>query len=245
MIKYFSAAIATLAIALISQTTFAQNIDVVRLKSGTVIRGEIQKLVPGEQIIIDDLAGNTWVFPINEVLETESAPAVLHRGGSAFHQGWVNMTTIGFLAGSSGSSQVAPFSMLTSFGYRSVSGIYTGLSAGLEFLDINHIPFQADLQYAFHGKEVSPVFILKGGYALPSKWSHDNYGNEISYLGGPVGSAGVGLKIRTKESFAWDVSLLYRYMRINSKEFQEWNDQDYEYTDIYNRLELRVGFYLD
>ncbi|MCK4920689.1 MAG: hypothetical protein KAS71_06565, partial [Bacteroidales bacterium] len=83
------------------------------------------------------------------------------------------------------------------------------------------------------------------GYAIPSKEETENYGNKVSYDGGITGSIGVGLKIRSKENFAWDLNALYRYMKIKYSEYNEWSPQDYIYTDIYNRLELRLGFYLN
>jgi len=53
------------------------------------------------------------------------------------------------------------------------------------------------------------------------------------------------LKIRTRASFAWDVSLLYRHMRISYTEEYDYNPVDYTNLDVYNRLEIRLGFYLD
>lgn len=224
---------------------YGQKADQVMLKSGSVIRGEIIGMVPDGNVTIDDFAGNTWVFPMGDIEEIRKDELVTTEQSTGFGQGWVNMTTIGFLAGSGNSMQVAPFTFQNSLGFRQSNGLYTGLVAGIEFLNINHIPLMADIQYTLRNSEVSPVAILRGGYMLPGKWSDDNYGNELSYQGGPAASFGVGLKIRSKESFAWDISVLYRYMQIRYSENNEWNDSEYTYTDIYNRLELRIGFYLD
>jgi hypothetical protein len=230
---------------LIASQLNGQKTDQVKLKNGSVIRGEIVELIPEGHVTIDDFAGNTWVFPMNEIEEIRRVERIAAQQSIAFEPGWVNMTSIGFLAGSGNSMQVAPFTFQNSLGYRQSSGLYTGLIAGIEFLNINHVPLMADIQYTLRNSEVSPVAILRGGYMLPGKWSDDNYGNELSYSGGPAASVGVGLKIRSKESFAWDISVLYRYMQIRYSENYEWNDSEYSYTDIYNRLELRLGFYLD
>ena len=56
---------------------------------------------------------------------------------------------------------------------------------------------------------------------------------------------GIGLKIRTRTHFAWDISFLYRYQQTSYTEKYDWNDQEYTYTDIYNRVEIRLGFYID
>jgi hypothetical protein len=102
----------------------------------------------------------------------------------------------------------------------------------------------ADFQYYLGKGEVRPVVIARGGYALPSKRSSDHYGTAYSYSGGVTGAIGMGLKITSRERFAWDVSILYRYMEINYIEEYEWQDFPNTYKDVYNRLELRVGFYL-
>ncbi len=222
-----------------------QTADEVTLKSGSVIRGSVIEINTDGKVTIDDAAGNTWVFKMSEIehihqIETDNNPSL-----SPYSAGWANMTSVGILAGSTNSNQIAPFSLISSFGYKNSKGIYTGIAAGMEFLNINHIPILLDLQYFTGNKEVTRVFIFRGGYALPSKSETNNYGNTISYKGGITASLGVGLKIRTIENFAWDISVLYRYMEIEYSEFNEWSQQDYLYTDIYNRLELRVGFYLN
>ena len=226
-------------------TLTAQKSDEITLKNGSVIRGEIIEIIPEGNITINDAAGNTWVFIMSEVeliSQVEKKRGVLEDNYPA---GLANITSIGFLAGSPNSMQIAPFSINTSFGYKNSLGMYTGLGTGIEFLNINHIPVFLDLQYFLRSSEVSPVLIFRGGYALPANGSSDNNGNINTYNGGITGSLGIGLKIRSKENFAWDIEFMYRYMQISYSEHYEWNDQKYEYTDIYNRLELRLGFYLN
>jgi len=235
----------------------AQKIDQVVLNNGTTIRGTIEKIEPDGNVIINDLAGNTWVYAMSEVRQIEKVDA--RASGKIFRQkgllmdspmpgfdpGFVNMTTIGFLAGSQTSNYIAPFSMQTSFGYYSGAGVYGGLLTGLEFLNINHIPVMLDFQYALRNSDVMPVLIARAGYAVPSKSTRENYSSDFTYNGGVAGAVGMGLKIRTRESFAWDISLLYRYMQINYTEENDWQSYPTTYKDVYNRLEIRVGFYLD
>jgi len=135
--------------------------------------------------------------------------------------------------------------MQTSFGYRTPGGIYSGLIAGIEFLNINHIPVMIDFQYALRNADVVPVVIARGGYALPSRSESEYYGSVYTYQGGVTGAVGMGLKIGSREDFAWDVSLLYRYMQIGYTEHYDYQSTDHSYKDIYNRLELRVGFMLN
>ena len=235
----------TLTAAILTITLIhAQKTDRVILKNGTTIIGDIEKIIPEESITINDRAGNIWVFSMTDVSVIDKAEVKRINGGSDVSMGWVNMSTIGVLAGSQKSEYIAPFSMQTSFGYFSGRGIYTGLLVGLEFLNVNHIPLMLDMQYALGRGDVVPVLIARGGYALPSKWEDEYYNNQYTYEGGIAGAVGVGLKIGSRDHFAWDVSLLYRHMQINYTESYDWQSYNNTYRDIYNRIELRVGFYL-
>jgi len=162
-----------------------------------------------------------------------------------FEPGFMNMTSIGFLAGSSNNAQVAPFSLQMVNGWRTGAGFVGGLGVGIEFLNVNYMPLFADLRYELWGDDVVPCLILRGGYALPLDAGYEEYDMEHSYEGGPMAAVGMGLKIRSREHLAWHVDLMYRYQRTSYSESYGWNGQDYDYTDIYNRIEIRLGFYLD
>ena len=232
-------------IMLLPVSLLAQKVDQVTLNNGTTIRGNITAMVPGGNVTIDDLAGNTWVFAMEEVEKVDEVDSFKSNKTATFDPGLVNITSIGFLAGAQSSQQIAPFSLQSSFGFKMKSGVYAGALTGMEFLNINHLPLMLDLQYFLRISDVSPVIILRGGYVLPTKFEDEVYDTDYSYSGGIAGSLGVGIKIRTRANFAWDMSLLYRYMETSYTETYGWNDYTNTYRDVYNRLELRVGFYLD
>jgi hypothetical protein len=220
----------------------AQMTDQVILKNGSMIMGNVVKIVPDGEVTIEDRAGNIWVFAMAEVKEIVAVEEELGGRGKVPNKGWMNMTSIGFLAGSQSSEHVAPFSMQTSFGYRNSMGIYSGFLAGLEFLDINYIPVMVDFQYSILNTEVVPVVIVRGGYAIPSKTGSSYYGADYSYSGGLTGALGMGLKIGKMENFAWDISILYRYLQINYSESYDWRTDPSSYKEVYNRMEIRLGF---
>jgi hypothetical protein len=238
--------VTVIAILILGINLSAQKTDQVTLKNGSIIRGNIVKIVPDGNITINDRAGNTWVYSMNEIQDITKVKREFAKSGTGFSSGWANMTTIGFLAGSQSSSYIAPFSIQTSIGYRNNSGFYTGFLTGLEFINVTHIPVMFDFQYSLRDGDVSPVLIARAGYALPSKFKDEMYNTTYTYRGGVAGAVGVGLKIRNKDIFAWDVSVLYRYMQINYTEDYEWQEyqNNNEFKDVYNRLELRLGFYL-
>ncbi len=227
----------------------AQDTDHVYLKSGSVIRGKILEIVPVDHVKIEDMCGNIWFYKITEVEKITSEPfeSDKRRDQKAigFDEGFVNMTSIGFLVGSSYNAQVAPLSLLMVNGYRMPNGFFAGIGTGIEFFSSSYMPFFLDLRYDLIGTDVVPYVIAKGGWGVPLSSDRTEYDINYEYSGGPLFGAGIGLKIRTRNHFAWDIELLYRYQETSYNEIYEWNNQEYDYTDIFNRIEIRLGFYID
>lgn len=226
----------------------AQNVDHIYLKSGSVIRGRILEIDPVDHVKIQDMSGNLWYYKISEVEKIVSEPfdaPAQSKQREGFDAGFVNLTSIGFLAGSSDNEQVAPFSLVMVNGWRSRVGTFVGAGLGIEFLNTTYLPLSLDLRYDLTGQDVVPYLVVKGGYSMPMTSGYSEYDVEYTYQGGALAAAGVGLKIRTREHFAWDVELMYRYQKTSRSEQYEWNNQEYLYTDIYNRIEIRLGFYID
>jgi len=234
---------------LISPVLLGQDTDHVYLKSGSVIRGKILEIDPIDHVKIEDMSGNIWYYKIAEVEKITSEPFETEKRRDqksiGFDAGFANMTSIGFLVGSSYNSQVAPFSLLLVNGYRSPLGLFAGFGTGIEFFSTSYMPFFLDLRYDLVGTDVVPYVLAKGGYGVPLASDRTEYDVSYEYYGGPLFGAGIGLKIRTRNHFAWDIELLYRYQETSYKEISEWNNQEYEYTDIFNRIEIRLGFYID
>jgi len=233
----------------LSPLLLAQETDHVYLKSGSVIRGKILEIEPVDHVKIEDMCGNIWYYKIADVEKITSEPfdsgILQDQEPIGFDDGFVNMTSLGFLAGSSHNSQVAPFSLLMVNGYRAPNGLFAGIGTGVEFLSTTYMPLYLDLRYDLLGNDVVPYVMAKGGYALPLSSDRSDYDISYEYSGGPLLGVGVGLKIRTRTHFAWDIELLYRYQETSYKEIYDWNDQEYDYTDIFNRIEIRLGFYID
>ena len=243
-----SLSIIILLLSTASAILHSQELDHIYLKSGSVIRGQILELVPDDHVKVQDMCGNIWYYKMIEVAKITSEPFDDHgffKSRDGFKSGFVNMTSIGFLAGSSNNARVAPFSLVTVNGWRSPAGLFIGAGLGVEFLSTNYFPVFIDLRYDLTGKDVVPYLVAKGGYSLPGSSDYSENDVEYSYQGGALAAIGVGLKIRTREHFAWDIELMYRYQKTSRSEVYEWNMQDYLYTDIYNRIEIRLGFYID
>jgi hypothetical protein len=238
-----------LLISFVSPILLAQDTDHVYLKSGSVIRGKILEFKPVDHVKIEDMCGNIWYYKIAEVEKITSEPFESDKRRDhksiGFDAGFVNMTSIGFLVGSSHNSQVAPFSLLMVNGYRAPNDLFAGFGTGIEFFSSSYMPLFLDLRYDLIGTDVVPYVMAKGGWAVPLSSDRTEYDISYEYSGGPLFGAGLGLKIRTRNHFAWDIELLYRYQETSYKEIYGWNNQEYDYTDIFNRIEIRLGFYID
>nr|MDA3822069.1 hypothetical protein [Bacteroidales bacterium] len=113
-----------IALMFLVMNLYAQKTDQVTLHNGTTIRGNIVKIIPESTVTINDHSGNTWVYNMTEVKQIDEIDTRFNEVGAGFSGGWVNMTSIGFLAGSQSSDYIAPFSIQTSVGYRTNFGIY-------------------------------------------------------------------------------------------------------------------------
>ena len=236
-----------LLLFLSSGILLAQEVDLLHLKNGSVIRGKLTEVDPDGSVKIVDRSGNLWVYSMQEVdrISTGKAEAGEHKDHAGFSAGYINMTYMGFLAGSAVNASPAPFSLLMVNGYRTAFGLFTGVGVGIEFLNVSYMPLFADVRMDLTGGDVVPYLVAKAGYSFPLASDYSEYDNSYSYSGGPLFAMGIGLKVRTREHFAWDVSLMYRYQSTSYSETYGYNGHDYDYTDNYNRIEIRLGFYLD
>ena len=143
---------------LLTPAVTAQEVDHVYLKNGSLIRGKILEIEPENHIKIQDLCGNIWYYEIGQVEKITSEPFTQGTGRSKlpleFSEGFVNITSIGFLAGSPNNARVAPFSLQMVNGWRSVMGLFTGAGIGIEFLNSNYMPLFLDVRYDLFGRDV-------------------------------------------------------------------------------------------
>ena len=71
-------AIAVLVLAVVAPAALAQQDarDVVHLKNGSIIKGQIVELVPNEKVRIETSDGSVFVFPMDEVIRIEGEPVL-------------------------------------------------------------------------------------------------------------------------------------------------------------------------
>ena len=130
---------------LLFSTIFAQKNkkETIYLKNGSVIKGRLIQF-DDDKVVINS-ARNTWVFNTSEIDTTmrKSLSAAMYQKEKL----WFIKATAGILAGSSDNNKSAPFSIMTSFNYQMINGLYAGLGIGVEFLEESYMPVFASLDY--------------------------------------------------------------------------------------------------
>ena len=129
--------------------------DVVYLKSGGIIRG---------QLIAYDLAtvkinssGNEWVFKPSEVDSVSRALKTKSEVGLT--KSYFFDTSMGALVGNSGNPQKAPFSFIATANFRIIGKLYVGAGLGTEFFDESYMPAFAQFQYKFRDTQIGRAHV--------------------------------------------------------------------------------------
>jgi hypothetical protein len=221
-------------------------IDVVELNNGSVIKGAILEIVPGEKVKILTKCDNTWVFDMKDVarISKENAPSDKKQRFPESSQGYFNLTSIGVLAGPKTNQQIAPFSLETINGYRFKDKCRLGLGLGLEFHGDTYVPILIDGRVGLGKSQISPYFYAQAGYSLPMKKEKENGYNGMTLQGGALYSAGFGVEIHLNPMNSINLSLGWREQVLNSEE-KLWDGKVNIYKDIIDRLAIRFGFYFN
>ena len=226
---------------------FAQTLDVLKLKNGSIIKGKIinqkfdnqplEKIQP--DLVIETYDGSSWVFKADEVAERSvepfKDPAIRHK-----NQGFEHYTELGPLAMSNRASNgvtTSAFSFQTTNGYRFNQWLFAGLGVGADLYAIQtFVPIVLSIRGDFTNRGTKiPFYFVEGGYSINAT-SNDVI--NLNYRGGQTYAAGLGLKLLFHQTTAFVVSIGYRFQRSTVQREAPLPIA----TEDFNRLTLRVGF---
>jgi len=224
--------------------------DVIYLKNGSVINGQIISSLPSGQVKIKTKDNSLWVFEASQIDSISKATSTF----SQIHTGYFNLTEAGILAGNSNNKYATPFTLMNISGWQFKNRFSVGAGAGVEFLSETYLPVVADIRYYLKRQGLNPFFGLQGGYSFaldkPDKQyvygGYSDYSNiwrnptvdalEIKAKGGFLINPFVGFSTPLGENLALTFSAGYRIMR------QRYSREDNYLIDIdYNRLSLKIG----
>jgi hypothetical protein len=228
--------------------TFAQKgkRDVIYLKNGSIINGQIISSLPSGQVKIKTKDNSLWVFEAAQIDSISKKTAKFNQ----IHTGYFNLTEAGVLVGNSNNKYATPFSLMNISGWQFENRFSIGAGAGIEFYSETYLPVVADIRYQLKRQGLNPFFGLQGGYSFaldkPDKQYVYNYsqiwqgpsGNtlDMKAKGGFLFNPSVGICTPLGENLAFTFSVGYRMMR------QRYTREDNYLIDIdYNRLSVKVG----
>ncbi len=231
--------------------------DVVFLKNGSILRGEIIKIEMNESITLLNDCGDIWVINQADIEKIEKQPVVnktFVKRDTADNivykrKGFYSNINVGFLFGGDMETPFPPLSLLFVSGYQFDWGLATGVGLGLDLLTESYMPVIADIRYNFRNSRVSHYVYVQGGYAIaiesPDPYDYDyygSYGSDLKSKGGYLINPGIGFKLNFNERNAFSFGIGYKYSEIYHT-YKEYNGQEIERTIKYNRVSLSFGYH--
>lgn len=243
-----NSAIILLALLFMANITFAQNRkrDVIYLKNGSIINGQVISSLPSGQVKIKTKDNSLWVFESSQIDSISKTT----KGIQQFNAGYFNITEAGILAGNSDNKYKSPFTLMNITGWQFNNRFTVGAGAGVEFFSETYLPVVADFRYYLNRQGVSPFFGLQGGYSFaldkPDKqyvyqsidiWPGPSENAlELKAKGGFLLNPMVGICTSLNQNLALNFSIGYRIMR------HRYSREDNYLIDIdYNRLSVKIG----
>lgn len=237
-----------MALLFLVNVSFAQKgkRDVIYLKNGSVINGQIISSLPSGQVKIKTKDNSLWVFEPSQIDS-------ISQSGNALNQirnGYFNLTEAGILVSNSDNKYAAPFSLMNISAWQFKNRFSVGAGAGVEFFSETYLPVVADFRYYLNRQKVNPFFGIQGGYSFaldkPDMQYVYDYARiwpgptanalEVKARGGLLLNPFVGICTSLNENLALTFSAGYRIMR------HRYSREDNYKIDIdYNRLSIKVG----
>lgn len=215
--------------------------DVVYLKNGGVMRGKILERKEG-LLKLETRDKNVWVYGEEEVSEVKKETRAFFQK----NQGYLNYLEIGILAGNNNNNsdffdtheQYASFQLRYFQGYRILPLFAAGITTGVDFyLKEVLLPVALSLRGDLTRSKVTPVYVIESGYGFG--WLNRKT-NNLTFEGGWLFNAALGLKIHTLSSTSFVMSMGFQSQHSRIKNIFSPDNQR-EIVQTYKRLTLRFG----
>ena len=230
--------------------------DVIYLKNGSILHGEIIEIKANESITLKSNCDDIWVINQAEIerITKEPIQKINSRKDSLLltsykHSGLYSNINVGFLFGGDMENPFPPLNLMFVSGYQFDWGGAVGVGLGLELLNEAYMPAVIDMRYTFRNGRVSHFIKLQGGYALsletPDPYDYDYYDyydSDLKSKGGFLINPGIGFKLNLNEKNAFSFGIGYKYMQIYHT-YKESNGQEIDRTIKYNRITLNFGYH--
>ncbi|WP_052732481.1 hypothetical protein [Hymenobacter terrenus] len=217
--------------------------QVLHLKNGWVLHGQLLSAPTADPIRLQTADRNEFAFRQAEIDSMRQQPIPpAHNLNVAYKvRGFGHFTELGALAGRNTSSSVntSAFSFQTVNGYKFNQWVFAGLGVGADlYATQSLVPVFASLRGDFTRRgTLLPFYFLDAGYGFNITGKDNNLSQPVTYEGGSLWAAGVGMKVLFNNNTGFLVSLAYRTQRTTLT-----RDNVAPERVVFERIAVRAGF---
>ncbi|MBA3899832.1 MAG: hypothetical protein H0X62_06420 [Bacteroidetes bacterium] len=243
-------ALAFLTIFICGATTLAQTSqqDVLYLKNGSIIRGNITEVIPSQSVKIEVMGNNVFVYSMDDVekMAKENVANTDKIDNRIQSKVYYNVITPGLLIGeNSHGLQIDPSLQIIN-GYRFSRLLSLGLGIGIEGISgYTILPIFLESRGFLFDKPSTPFYFVGAGYGIAHR---GRYGNHETTRGGTMANVGLGLRTPMGKTGSFFTSIGYRYQYAYTKQTNirwVWPEQETITTETinhFNRVSVNFGF---
>jgi hypothetical protein len=234
--------ILVLAIGLLpQQKAAAQKIrgDAVYLKNGSIITGRIMQ---NDSLNGLKIANECGIWLINPGEFDSIGVQTYGRYFTAKPKGYTNISSAGLLFGY---ENIPVPSITMVHAYKFSQGLLAGIGLGYEYFDWGVLPLFADARYYFYDEGFSPYIFGQAGYSITLERKPVDFwgGSQERTFGGPMLSAGAGIRAGVSKHSAFTLSIAYRFQKLSYESFSNWEPETQRIvSNHYNRIAVTIGF---
>ena len=217
--------------------------QVLYLKNGWVLRGQLISAPTADPIRLQTADRNEFAFRQAEVDSLRQRPLPPARNLAVAYKarGFGHFTELGALAGRNTSSSVntSAFSFQTVNGYKFNQWVFAGLGVGADLYATQSLmPVFASLRGDFTRRgTLLPFYFLDAGYGFNITGRDNTLSQPVTYEGGSLWAAGVGMKVLFNNNTGFLLSLAYRTQRTTLTREAAAPERV-----VFERIAVRAGF---
>ena len=223
--------------------------DILHLRNGSVLRGKITAYMQGVGYNITTWSGLQMTVPEGSVKKIVQRCKDEKRGLRDYdfkEQGLYNATRLSTLVGQNYSGQNSPgYSLHHSAGWMFSRMLGVGIGGGMEIFNVDSgepvtYPVFAEMRGYLQAKNVTPFFVLGGGWAFTGKNSQSPWGQIENWSGGWHAKAQIGYRLGNHFTLFGGLNFQKKVRNWQSNWGGEWGKD----RMLHKRLELGIGVIL-
>ena len=155
-------------------------------------------------------------------------------------KGFYSSLDIGYLFGP---GEIDPAGISVSLAFQLDNDYSLAASTGIEFFHDPVMPVLGEIRYTFEDMRIAPIAYFQAGYAFPLKQPNNLYywDDPTEAKGGLLINPGIGVLLPMNKSTLFHIGIGFRYQELNFHKHNDWLNEVVYRTDIYKRINFRVG----